>query len=319
MQATVDVSNTNADDSDDAVDGQVAKPNKKLQIPIDEGCPLASHRVFIDPSDGVIYDASLNQTNASNNNNVSPPSTLIVRVVERSCGRPLCLHMASLSAVIFSTAIATYVKLMSTDLGCWQKFYRIQLLEGANGDYHTWTRWGRVGEHGQHKMLGGGSLGGAMAEFEKKFKDKAGLAWSDRLSKPKAGKYVFLEKSYEPDSEDEQAQAKPGASRARSKSPPKCTLDPSVRSLMELIFDQQYFAAAMQSYNYDVKKLPLGKLSKSTITRGFQALKDLSAVLDNDDPAARDEIEELSNLYYSLIPHVCTRDTFMLRLQVLTP
>lgn len=47
--------------------GQVAK-NKDIQIPVDENCPFATSKVYIDPS-GVIWDASLNQTNASANNN----------------------------------------------------------------------------------------------------------------------------------------------------------------------------------------------------------------------------------------------------------
>jgi poly [ADP-ribose] polymerase len=48
-------------------EGQVAK-NKDLQIPLDEGCPFVTAKVYIDDS-GVIHDVSLNQTNASNNNN----------------------------------------------------------------------------------------------------------------------------------------------------------------------------------------------------------------------------------------------------------
>lgn len=48
-------------------EGQVAK-SKDLQIPIDEGCPFVTSKVYISP-EGVIYDASLNQTNASHNNN----------------------------------------------------------------------------------------------------------------------------------------------------------------------------------------------------------------------------------------------------------
>jgi poly [ADP-ribose] polymerase len=47
--------------------GQVSK-KPDVRIPIDEGCPLINYLVYIDP-DGVIYDASLNQTNASANNN----------------------------------------------------------------------------------------------------------------------------------------------------------------------------------------------------------------------------------------------------------
>lgn len=30
------------------------------------------------------------------------------------------------------------------------RFYRIQLLTSSSGNYQTWTRWGRVGEHGAH-------------------------------------------------------------------------------------------------------------------------------------------------------------------------
>lgn len=45
----------------------VAK-SKDIAIPADEHCPLQQHRVYIEKS-GLIYDASLNQTNASNNNN----------------------------------------------------------------------------------------------------------------------------------------------------------------------------------------------------------------------------------------------------------
>jgi poly [ADP-ribose] polymerase len=48
-------------------DGQYAKSDK-LIIPVDETCPLSSWRVFID-DDGIIYDASLNQTNSGKNNN----------------------------------------------------------------------------------------------------------------------------------------------------------------------------------------------------------------------------------------------------------
>lgn len=48
-------------------EGSVLK-SRDMVIPIDEGCPLTGYRVYVD-DDGVVYDASLNQTNASNNNN----------------------------------------------------------------------------------------------------------------------------------------------------------------------------------------------------------------------------------------------------------
>ena len=44
------------------------KKKKALVIPIDEYCPLVNYKVYIDDT-GLPLDASLNQTNASNNNN----------------------------------------------------------------------------------------------------------------------------------------------------------------------------------------------------------------------------------------------------------
>jgi len=84
---------------------------------------------------------------------------------------------------------------------------------------------------------------------------------------------------------------------------------------MKLVFNQVYVAATMQELNYDVNKMPLGKLSKNTITRGYQALKDLSALLDNPSLAQNEygtsfqaATEELSNSFYSLIPHAFGRN-----------
>jgi poly [ADP-ribose] polymerase len=48
-------------------EGSILK-SRDINIPLDEGCPLQTYRVYVD-SDGIVYDALLNQTNASNNNN----------------------------------------------------------------------------------------------------------------------------------------------------------------------------------------------------------------------------------------------------------
>ena len=47
-------------------EAQLAKGTS--QIPLDDGCYLTQYHVYVD-SDNMIYDASLNQTNASGNNN----------------------------------------------------------------------------------------------------------------------------------------------------------------------------------------------------------------------------------------------------------
>jgi poly [ADP-ribose] polymerase len=117
------------------------------------------------------------------------------------------------------------------------------------------------------------------------------------------GAYAYVERSYEPETEDEEVEEVAANGRdARSVSPAKSTLAVPVQSLMQLIFNQQYMYEAMSDLNYDAKKMPLGKLSKATINRGFQTLTSLAALLKNG-VSSRQEVEELSNMYYSLIPH----------------
>ncbi|KAK7432342.1 hypothetical protein QQZ08_000904 [Neonectria magnoliae] len=252
-------------------EGQFIK-KKGITIPLDEFCPLATFQVYVDPDSGLIYDASLNQSNSSNNNN---------------------------------------------------KFYRIQILEETKSrTFKTWTRWGRVGEPGANAILGNGTLPDAIRNFEKKFKDKSGLLWDKRGDDPKPGKYAFIERSYNPDSDDEDGdeddakavKKEDGAAEDSSAPPPECTLEKPIKELMELIFNQQYFQATMTALNYDANKLPLGKLSKTTITRGFQQLKDLAALMDDPTLAASKwnttvpaATEHLSNTFYSFIPHAFGR------------
>lgn len=182
--------------------------------------------------------------------------------------------------------------------------------------YHTWTRWGRVGERGQSALLGIGSLTDAVQNFQKKFKDKSGLTWENRADEPKPGKYAFIERSYDDsDSEDDAEDTKAVKKEEDDDVLIECTLEKPIQDLMTLIFNQQYFQATMSALNYDANKLPLGKLSKATITRGFQQLKDLAALMDDQTLAHskwqmmyHEAMEHLSNTYYSSIPHAFGRN-----------
>lgn len=221
--------------------------------------------MYID-NDGTIYDAALNQANAGDNHN---------------------------------------------------KFYRIQLLVSPSGNYKTWTRWGRVGNQGDNKIFGTGTLHDARLCFEQKFKEKAGNTWANRLeprrTDTKKPFYTFIERKYKDDSSDDEGSS--GISKhARSASPvkkAKSSLPKQVQRLMELIFNQQFFANAMREMDYDAEKLPLGQLSRRTMQKGIEILKEIEELFSN--PALADEkhnmtferaIEECSNAYYTMIPHV---------------
>ena len=161
------------------------------------------------------------------------------------------------------------------------------------------TRWGRVGEAGQQNTLTNGDLDSAIRFFEMKFKKKSGLTWTNRLDPPRSSKYTFIERNYE-ESDDE-------IDQKRTEKPiktPESKLAKPVQSLMELIFNQQYFAASLNEMSYDVKKLPLGKLSKRTLMMGYQKLKALADLIgDTSAPRSQTTIAKLSDSYYSVIPH----------------
>lgn len=76
----------------------------------------------------------------------------------------------------------------------------------------------------------------------------------------------------------------------------------------KLIFNQEYFNDTLASLDYDNNKMPLGKLSKRTLLRGYEVLKELAALVQNRTTAPPgntwvEDVTNLSNTYLSLIPH----------------
>jgi poly [ADP-ribose] polymerase len=178
----------------------------------------------------------------------------------------------------------------------------------------TWTRWGRVGENGQSAALKFDDLKSAMAMFEKKFKDKSGLTWANRLDTPKNKKYTFLERNYEEEVEEEVE--KPTKVKKEDNSPPvESLMSKPLQDLISFIFNLNNVLEALASMSYDVHKLPLGKLSIRTLKSGFSVLKELSELIaDPTSAQAKYEtpygtaIEYLTNRYFTLIPHVFGRN-----------
>ena len=155
----------------------------------------------------------------------------------------------------------------------------MQLLETEDeAKYYTHTRWGRVGEYGQVKTMGPFYLEDAQKEFNKKFKDKSGHTWDNRSEPPKKGKYTFIEKSYEDDEDDED---EPVKKEDDDEDKPKTDskLPRQTQRLMELIFNQNHFNAVLEGIGYNAEKLPLGKLSKSTLKQGFEHLHELASLI----------------------------------------
>lgn len=275
------------DDDDDDTDGGEEQKKKiivKGRAPVDERCPHATQCHVYEDSNGRVWDAMLNQTDIGRNAN---------------------------------------------------KFYLVQLLESdAGGTFYVWNRWGRVGVPGSTSSSAhGASLASAKHAFCNKFKDKTGNDW-ESVSTPgnfvvKRGKYVLLERDFTIDDDtkdesknknddgddDDENDGKSTTTKQKRKSNQQsaaavatpqqqvqCTLDKRVQNLITLICDVNMMNRQMIEMEYDVKKMPLGKLSKAHILRGFDVLNRINAELSSQCPHA-ETLQTLSSEFYTLIPH----------------
>ncbi|KAK5933912.1 hypothetical protein CgunFtcFv8_014357 [Champsocephalus gunnari] len=180
------------------------------------------------------------------------------------------------------------------------KFYVNQLINGTK-KYYTWNRWGRVGEDGQSKLNTFDNLEKAVKDFEKKFKDKTKNNWSDRANFVfHPGKYTLIEVDGEQDAEVK-VDTVDGKNVKVTKNVQPCSLDNPTKKLIELIFSDDMFNEEMERMNLDIKKMPLGKLSKIQIAKGFEVLEEIEAALNQKSRSTR--LEELSSKFFTTIPH----------------
>jgi len=185
------------------------------------------------------------------------------------------------------------------------QFYRIQLLQLPNDKYTTYTRWGRVGEKGQTKDYPK-DLQTCIDVFQSKFKDKTGNRWEQRATaRANPKKYTFLEIHYDDvvDDTGTGADEKPAEAEKYDAVPKASALMAETQRLLELIFNETYFQAVLNDIGYDSSKIPLGRLGKTTVTRGYQLLKELAEELDKEQPVTAVSSMCIQRMTQQLTPH----------------
>ena len=81
-------------------------------------------------------------------------------------------------------------------------------------------------------------------------------------------------------------------------------LDKRVQKLVSSIFDSDMMSSQLSHMNYDANKLPLGKLTKKHVSGAYDVLKSVASILQEPrTERTRSQLLELSNEFYSLIPH----------------
>ena len=69
---------------------------------------------------------------------------------------------------------------------------------------------------------------------------------------------------------------------------------------MKFFFNKTMMESSIASVNIDVKKMPLGQLSKETVLKGYQILCQLEGAIKSKN---RDNIIMYSEQFYTNIPH----------------
>ncbi|XVF80597.1 hypothetical protein PTKIN_Ptkin15bG0086500 [Pterospermum kingtungense] len=181
------------------------------------------------------------------------------------------------------------------------KYYVIQLLESDDGKtYMVYNRWGRVGVKGQTKLHGPfTSQQAAIVEFESKFFNKTNNYWCNRkdfVRYPKC--YTLLEMDY--DENEKQSDVKGKTDSYIGTQLRETKLEQRVAKFISLICNISMMKQQMMEIGYNADKLPLGKLSKSTILKGYDVLKRIADVIGQSN---RSKLEKLSSEFYTVIPH----------------
>ena len=117
---------------------------------------------------------------------------------------------------------------------------------------------------------------------------------------------VVVAVDYEGDAADAAAPASAAAAASSEpRAPEKKTeskLDARIQSLIQLISNIQTMEQAMMEMNYDTRKAPLGKLTKQQIKAGYEALKEIEALVTAGTTSGL-AIVDACNRFYTKIPH----------------
>ncbi|XVE77898.1 hypothetical protein DITRI_Ditri13aG0100800 [Diplodiscus trichospermus] len=183
-------------------------------------------------------------------------------------------------------------------------YYILQIIQEDKGsDCYVFRKWGRVG----NEKIGGSKLdemskSDAISEFKRLFLEKTGNTWEAWEQKKnfqkQPGRFFPLDIDYGVNKQVSQSKHSDADSR----------LAPLLVELMKMLFNvETYRQAAMMEFEINMSEMPLGKLSKSNIQKGFEALTEIQNLLNSNahDPSVKESlIIDASNRFFTVIPSI---------------
>ena len=174
-------------------------------------------------------------------------------------------------------------------------YYILQLIEANTGSsFHVFRKWGRLGtEQGHSKITQYGSKAEAVREFCAVYLDKTDNEWRDRKSFTKRfGKFNVVEQDYSQDDTEMD-----GIDEADGDE--QSALQPAVQAVVKMLFDVKQMQRVLLELDIDMDKMPLGKLSRAHIQKGYDCLSEIQDLIAENNEHA---LIAACNKFYSIIP-----------------
>lgn len=181
------------------------------------------------------------------------------------------------------------------------KFYNLEIVQSSDSKFYLFTVYGRVGANGAKEYRSTSSQAEAEREAESIIKSKTKKGYVEvKLAKSDVGSEI--------------GKTKVDATvtvESLKKAGVKITEEPQAASklhteVQDLV--RTWFGATQEflELNLDTKKCPLGQLSLDQIDKAKQILEEARTLVSMKKPPV-DELNKLTNSYYSNIPHVLPR------------
>ncbi|XP_042494663.1 poly [ADP-ribose] polymerase 1 [Macadamia integrifolia] len=218
--------------------------------------------------------------------------------VHEASGLQDCGHILEVGKSIYNTTLN--MSDLSTGIN---SYYILQIIEEDKGsDCYVFRKWGRVG----NDKIGGSKLEEmakleAIKEFKRLFLEKTGNSWEawelkENFQK-QPGRFFPLDIDYGVNKQ---------VSKKKSPNEGNSQLAPPLVELMKMLFNVETYRAAMMEFEINMSEMPLGKLSKSNIQKGFEALTEIQNLLEssNHDPFKENILIDVSNRFFTVIPSI---------------
>lgn len=212
-------------------------------------------------------------------------------IVDPDSGKEDTCHVLSFRNELYNAVLGMVDLVRGTN-----SYYKVQVLkhDTKKNKFYVFRAWGRVGTTiGGNKLESFNDREDAIWNFKDVYEEKTGNSWHNRKNFVKQpSRFYPLDIDYGQEDETLQSSVAPGS---------LSKLTNPVKELIKLIFDVEAMKHALVEFEIDLKKMPLGKLSKKQIETAYACLGECQKCVT--DGVTGSKVLDASNRFFTLIPH----------------